>query len=369
MLTAGFLLRNLWNLLLRRGLEFQFDRIPMRADNLSPRKIRNLFRIGWNRVFMLGKARGHPYMAHISPAGLCNLRCDYCPVYDDEQKGKGLLSFTAFQKFIDEAGDYLIYIILWGWGEPLLNPDFYRMVAYAKTKNILTVTSTNLNKFSREEAREMVSSGLDALIVALDGVTEETYARLRTGGSARRVIENTRIILEERDRAKTKTPVVNLRMVVSKENEHEVEPFRRLARSLGVDMVSFKAFSTRQKGFADAGVDERYAPENEHFRWYRYLDGFMADRKHKKYGCKFPWTKPTLFPDGTVLACEFDFRYEHVFGNINNQSFKEIWFGPKSREFRAQFKAGRDRFSFCRDCVFDYKLIPGCIVEWEILKR
>jgi len=369
MLTAGFLLRNLGNLLLRRRFEFQFDRIPMRTDNLSPRKIRNLFRIGWNRVFLLAKARGHPYSAHISPAGLCNLRCDSCPVHEDELKGKTVLSFNAFRKFIDEAGDYLIYIILWGWGEPLLNPDFHRMAAYAKGKNILTVTSTNLNRFSREEARKMIDSGLDALIVALDGVTEETYARLRTGGSAGRVIENTRILIEERSRARAKKPLVNLRMVVSKENEHEVEPFRQLARSLGVDMVSFKAFSTRQKGFADPGIDERYAPGNEGYRWYRYRDGFVPDRKPKRYNCRFPWTKPTLFPDGAVLACEFDFRYEHVFGNINDQSFEEIWFGPKARQFRTQFKADRDCISFCRDCVYDYKLIPGCTVEWEILKR
>ena len=367
MLTIPFLLRNLWNLLLLRRLEFQFDRIPMRAERLSAKKIGNLFRIGWNRIFLLTEARGYPYMAHISPAGVCNLKCDCCPASDDSMRGKSLLSFDTFRKFIDETGDYLIYIILWGWGEPLLNPDFYRMVSYAKSRNILTVTSTNLNRFSREEARDMVNSGLDAMIVALDGVKEETYARLRAGGSAGRVIENTRILLEERGRAKT--PLVNLRMVVSKENEHEVEPLRCLARQLGVDLVSFKAYSTRQRGFADSRIDERYAPKNLRYRWYRYMNGFAADRTPKKYGCRFPWTKPTLFPDGTVLACEFDFHYEHVFGNINNQSFEEIWFGPKARAFRADFKADRDRISFCRDCVFDYKLIPGCVVEWEILKH
>jgi len=68
---------------------------------------------------------------------------------------------------------------------------------------------------------------------------------------------------------------------------------------------------------------------------------------------------------GVILSCEFDFHYEHSLGNMNNQSFKDIWFGPIARKFREQFI--RDSFNFCRDCVYDYKLIPGCVVEWEML--
>ncbi len=83
----------------------------------------------------------------------------------------------------------------------------------------------------------------------------------------------------------------------------------------------------------------------------------------------FLWPrKPTLFADGEVLSCEFDFRYGYSFGNLNEQSFREIWFGKKAKEFRRRFRKNRDDIEFCRDCVFDYKLIPGCVVEWEILK-
>lgn len=369
MITVPFLLRNTVNLALRRQLVFQFDRIPLRAENLSADKVKNLFRIGLNRLFPLAKVRGYPYMAHISPAGLCNLKCAICPVHDEGTRGKELLPFETFKKFIDETGDYLIYIILWSWGEPLLNPEFCRMTDYARKKNILTVSSTNLNRLSREEAGRLVNSGPDALIVALDGVTEETYSRLRAGGSAARVIENTRMLLEERERAGSRNPFVNLRMVVSKENEPEVEAFKALASALGVDMVSIKAFSTRQKGYADPELDKKYAPETERYRMYRYLPGFLPDRKKRKYNCKFPWTKPTLFADGEVLACEFDFRYECSFGNINRQSFRDIWFGPKAGEFRKQFMADRDSIHFCRDCVFDYTRIPGCVIDWEVLRK
>ncbi len=369
MMSLSFLLRNLFNLLFRRRIDFEFDRIPMRARSVTARKMLNLVLIGLNRLFPLTKVRGYPYMAHISPAGLCNLSCELCPVHDEGIRGQELLPFATFKKFIDETADYLLYLILWSWGEPLLNPDFTRMTDYARRKNILTVTSTNLNRFSRDEAKALAATGPDALIIALDGVTEETYGRLRKGGRAATVIENTRLLLEERARAGSNIPFVNLRMVVSKENEHEAEAFRALAKDLGVDMVSFKAFSTRQPGFADPEFDKRFAPENERYRWYRYLPGYVADRRPKKYACKFPWTKPTLFPDGEVLACEFDLRYERPFGNIRRQSFREIWFGPEAAAFRKSFRADRDSVRYCRDCVYDYKLFPGCVVEWEILKK
>ncbi|MFQ6082957.1 MAG: radical SAM protein [Candidatus Aminicenantia bacterium] len=368
-MTAGFLIKNTFNLLFKRKLQFQFDRIPLKAENISNKKLRNLFLIGLNRILPMAKTMGFPYMAHISPSGLCNLRCSICPTNDHQTKGRTLLPFETFKKFIDETGDYLIYVILWSWGEPLLNPDMYRMIKYAEARNILSVTSTNLNKFSREEAKKLVSSGLDALIIALDGLTQETYSKYRRGGNVEKVIEHTRMLVEEKNKTGTKKPLINLRMVVSKDNEHEIEDYKLLARDIGVDMVSFKAFSTRQSGYADPELDKRYAPEDKKYHWYKYLSDFAPDRRIKKFNCKFPWTKPTLFADGEILSCEFDFHYEHPFGSINDQSFKDIWFGPYAKKFRKHFKKNRDNIDFCKDCVFDYKLIPGCVVHWEILER
>ena len=158
-------------------------------------------------------------------------------------------------------------------------------------------------------------------------------------------------------------------MVVSRENEHQIEDFRALAAELGVDMVSFKAFSTRQQGRADPRVDRRFAPDREAFRWYKYRPGYSVDRQPAKYNCRFPWTKPTLFADGEVLACEFDVSYSHSLGNLNEQSFREIWFGAKAKAFRKTFGKNRDDILFCRDCVFDHKLIDGCVVDWDILGK
>ncbi|MGB2907050.1 MAG: radical SAM protein [Candidatus Aminicenantaceae bacterium] len=366
-MDAGFLIRNSLSLLLRRRLNFHFDRIPMQARGISGHKLFNLAKIGLNRLLPIPRTLGYPYMAHISPSGLCDLRCNQCPTAAPETQGKQLLAFDTFKKFIDETGDYLLYIILWSWGEPLLNPEIYRMIAYAKQKNILSVTSSNLNRLSRKDARCLISSGLDALIVALDGTTPETHACQRIGGDFNRVVDNVRLLMEEKRRAGSRHPIVNLRMVVSRENEGEVEAFWQLAQDLGVDMVSIKAFSTRQAGCTNPEIHRRFVPQGDKYRWYRYHPDFTTDKQPKRYKCRFPWTKPTLFANGTVASCEFDLTFEYPFGNINQNSFDEIWFSPQAEDFRRRFQKNRDTVEFCRDCVYDYKLIEGCVLEWEYL--
>lgn len=368
-LSPRFVIRNGFNLLVKRRIDFTFDRMPLRATGLTTRKIVNLFRIAFNRILPIAAAVGRPYVAHISPAGICDLGCGLCPVHDGRMRARTLLAFETFKKFVDEAGDTLLYLILWGWGEPFLNPDLPRMIAYARDRRILTVCSTNLNRLTPEYARAVVASGLDALIVALDGVTDATEGRLRPGGSATRVVDNLRRLIAERARIGSAKPFINLRMVVSRENEHEADAFRRLARELGTDMVSFKAFSTRQPGYADPAHDRAFAPKDERLRWYEYLDDYAPDPGKGRYDCRFPWTKPTLFPDGEVALCEFDLRSERPLGNILTTRFDDIWFGPVMRALRKRFRRDRAGLEFCRDCVYDYKKIPGCVVDWEYLGR
>ncbi len=364
-MNLKFLVKNFILLLFKRSFAFEFDRIPLTAKNLSTKKIINLFKISLNRFFKISKPMGFPYMAHIDPASICNLSCYNCPVTNYEDKSNPYLSFENFKNFIDGSGDYLLYIILWSWGEPLLNRVFCKMTAYAREKNILTVTSSNLNRLSVKDAEALVEHGPDALIVALDGVKNKTYSKLRKGGDLNKVKENLQLLLKTRQEKGVCSPFINLRMVVSSENENEVEEFKKIGRDLKMDMISIKAYSTRQSGILDKDIDRHYSPRNESLRWYRYQEDFSPDKKAKKYDCKFPWTKPMLFADGTIVSCEFDFDRKLPFGDINNQSFKEIWFGEAAKKFRQKFHKNRDDVSFCKDCVYDYKVIPGCVLYRE----
>jgi len=365
-MKTGFLIRNGFNLLFRRRLVFRFDQISLIVRNLSWEKRWNLFKIGLNRLFPIARTMGRPYMAHISPSNLCDLDCRICPSKDERMKARMLLPFDTFKKFVDEAGETLLYMIFWSWGEPILNPNLSKMARYAADRNILTVTSTNLNRLNEGRARDLIQSGLTALIIAVDGTTSESYAAQRRGGNLDRVLNNIRMLVTAKRINNGVGPILNMRMVVSQDNENEVNDFRKLAKDLGVDIVSYKAFSTRQDGQCDPERDKIFAPEQEKYRWYRYSKWFCTDRKPGRFKCRFPWTKPTLFPDGEIISCEFDLQYQHPFGNINDQHFNEIWFSPEAENFRSRFQANRDEFAFCRNCVYDYRVFEGCVVNAEV---
>ena len=95
-----------------------------------------------------------------------------------------------FKHLVDQLGDEVFMMMMWNQGEPYINKCFNHMVRYAHERGIFTFTSTN-GHFVRndEQARAIVESGLDELIVSLDGVDQETYEKYRVGGRIERVFE------------------------------------------------------------------------------------------------------------------------------------------------------------------------------------
>ncbi|MEZ4986345.1 MAG: radical SAM protein [Saprospiraceae bacterium] len=133
---------------------------------------------------------GLPFTINFEPTTACNLKCPECP--------SGLRQFTRptgnlkrdfFRKSIDELADRLLYLIFYFQGEPYINPDFLEMVQHAHQKGIYTITSTNGHFLNDENARKTIESGLDRLIVSIDGTTQEVYEQYRKAGKLEVVLQ------------------------------------------------------------------------------------------------------------------------------------------------------------------------------------
>ena len=114
------------------------------------------------------------------------------------------------------------------------------MVKYASSKKIYTATSTNAHYLTDEVARKTVESGLDRLIISIDGTTQDVYKQYRVGGNLNKVIEGARNIVKWKKELKSKTPFVFFQFLVVKPNEHQVADIKKLAAEIGVDEVRFK---------------------------------------------------------------------------------------------------------------------------------
>ena len=114
------------------------------------------------------------------------------------------------------------------------------MVSYASSKGMYTATSTNAHFLTDEMAKKTVESGLDRLIISLDGTTQEVYEQYRREGDIEKVIEGARNIVKWKRKLKSKTPFVFFQFLVVRPNEHQIEEVKKLAKEVGVDEVRFK---------------------------------------------------------------------------------------------------------------------------------
>src|SRR5690348_13793538 len=218
--------------------EFNLNDSLNLLSKLTPRRV-------WNAGKVLGSyfvskwtkkavQWGYPVSISFEPTTSCNLRCPECPSgLRAFTRPTGMLQKDFFRQTIDEIHKDLLYLIFYFQGEPFLNRDFLEMVKYASQKKIYTATSTNAHYLNDDVARKTVESGLDRLIISIDGTTQDVYKQYRVGGHLNKVIEGAKNIVKWKKELKSKTPFVFFQFLVVKPNEHQIEEIKQLAKSIG----------------------------------------------------------------------------------------------------------------------------------------
>lgn len=290
---------------------------------------------------------GLPVSISIEPTTSCNLRCPECPSgLRQFSRPTGMLDEKLFQAYIDQMRSHLLYLTFYFQGEPFLNPKFLEMVNYAHSKKIYTSTSTNAHYLDDETAKKTVESGLDRLIISIDGTTQETYASYRIGGKLDKVMEGAKNILKWKKQLKSKTPHVVFQFLVVKPNEHQVEDVHRLAEKLGVDEVLLK---TAQVYEYENG-NELIPTEEKYSRYRQKSDGTWENKNKLENHCWKMWNSCVITWDGSVVPCCFDKDATHKLGTLKNYSMKQIWYSEPYKRFRASVLKSRKEIDICRNC-------------------
>ena len=256
--------------------------------------------------------RGYPFILKVEPTSRCNLRCAGCIAHgSDFPIEEGDMPLALFKRICDEMSDYVYKISLYITGEPLLNAQIYDMIAYATSKRIGTVISTNFHAFNEEKAEKMLEAGLSHLIVCLDGVTQETYGKYRIGGNVERVLKNLDILTRKKKERGCKLPFLEIQAIRHHENEEELPKIREVAKRLGVDRFTVR----------------------EDFRNY--------EPAKKDRTCFWLWLTALITEKGVVIPCCAAAWWETKkkdFGNMNVTSFREAWNSERYVEARTIFR-------------------------------
>jgi len=258
-----------------------------------------------------------------------------------------MLQKDFFTATIDDLHKDLLYLIFYFQGEPYLNPDFLNMVQYAHSKGIYTATSTNAHYLTDEKARLTVESGLDRLIISIDGTTQEVYEQYRRGGNLNKVLEGAAHIIKWKKELKSKTPFVFFQFLVVKPNEHQIEEIKEIGKKIGVDQVRFK---TAQIYDYENDPNQLIPQNNKYSRYKKDKKGKTQIKSSLQNHCWKLWHSNVITWDGLVVPCCFDKDADHKLGDLKTQSFKEIWQNEQYKHFRKTLSNSRKNIDICANC-------------------
>ena len=322
------------------------------ASHLTTRRIWNFSKVTGS--YLLSKwtgknlHRGMPVALSFEPTTSCNLRCPECP--------SGLRSFTRptgmldpgfFREVIDDLHEHLLYLIFYFQGEPYLNPAFLELVQYATSKKIYTATSTNAHYLNDANAKKTIESGLDRLIISIDGTTQETYESYRVGGQLNKVLEGARNVVKWKRELKSSTPHIIFQFLVVKPNEHQLEDIKKVADEIGVDEVAFK---TAQVYDYENG-NELIPSIDTYSRYKQGNNGKWEIKNNLLNHCWKLWHSCVITWDGRVVPCCFDKDAEYLMGDLKQHSFRKIWNSTAYDNFRSSVLRSRSEIEMCKNCT------------------
>ena len=321
------------------------------VKSLTLRRIKNLLLTGSSFFLSAISGKnilwGRPAILTIEPTNLCNLHCPLCTTGSgDMKRSRGRMSLETFRRILNLLGDDIFFLLLYHQGEPYLNDHFLEFVRLAKQKNIYCTTSTNAHYFTDETIHATIDSGLDSMIVSIDGVTQKSYERYRVNGRLDKVLHGVKRFMEIKKQRKVKHPLIAVQFLVMKHNERELPAMRKLAKQLGVDRLLIKNIEVHS-------VEEarEWLPENEKFRRYQFNGRNLRVKNANKKSCPRPWFSTLINWDGGMVPCCFDKNGEFNMGNIHQvQNFDQLWRNEKFRSFRNRLISDRQSIEMCRNC-------------------
>jgi radical SAM protein with 4Fe4S-binding SPASM domain len=294
-------------------------------------------------IFRKTDVHGMPVTAGIELTNCCNLSCPQCNSGSGLMtRSRGYMAVDLFEKIIKELGPYLYNINLYFQGESMMHPQFFAILE--KCNNIHSTLSTNGHFLSKENAEKIVRSGLNKLIISLDGMDEKTYSSYRLKGDFETVLNGIKNISEARKRNASGLKVIIL-FLVNRKNEHQINVVRRFAMEMDV--------SLRLKSMQIINPDsyDYWLPSLGRYSRYRKAGSGYEIKSNLPDRCARLWFNPVITWDGIVLPCCFDKDAQYVMGSMNENSFRDIWNGYRYRLFRKNVITGRRTIDICRNCT------------------
>jgi MoaA/NifB/PqqE/SkfB family radical SAM enzyme len=294
--------------------------------------------------------RSAPYILLLEPLYYCNLECPLCDrqvFASARDNDAGKLSLDLYDRLLDEIGDYLFQCQIFGQGEPTMNWRLTRQILErTHRRRIYTLLSTNCTLITPQMAEEIVRCGLDYLVCAVDGLTQESYAMYRVGGRVEDAMAGMRHVVEAKRRLNSRIEI-EWQFLVHTGNVHEIPAAHRCAAELGV----FLRLAPLRGMEWDKGLEDHWLPRTGEWKSFRYAAGEpMYD-----FPCYFLWRSLVLNSNGKAARCLF-YQNAAQYADLKHMSALSAYNHPSVQQARRLFRRGDSLRGEapppCRSCGF-----------------
>lgn len=288
-----------------------------------------------------------PFHLKVDVTPRCQLRCPVCLhgslAKSERSRLPDAMTLDVFRELVEQVRGRTHVMSLYNLGEPLLNKDLVPMIRLAKSANINTYITTNLSlPLSDEKLSDLLQSGLTCLIVAVDGISPETFGQQRVGGDWTLIERNLRRLAALRGPADIQ---LMLQYIVFDHNRKELPRVRGFCRELGLDLVT---------------VDGLAIPWVQQFR---PRTGWNPRAPKRLPRCGWPYFSALVTAEGKIYGC-CNYRMDEVndrtkngrpLGSIREMPLSEIYGSEPYRQARRLTvdpgKHGPIEDHFCHGCV------------------
>lgn len=276
-----------------------------------------------------------PLFIDVEVTSVCNLKCPFCATtYRGPEIKRGFISPETVKKIIDEGADNGLYGVKFNIrGEPLLHPQIYEFVKYAKQKGLIDVYfNTNAMLLTEEASRKLIDSGLDRLSVSFEGMTKQVYEGYRVGARYETVLKNIETMQQLKRDLGVDHPKIRVQTVLLPEIKDSFEEYKRFwaARADEVGYLDYKEMKKKKK--------------NLQYSW----------------ACPQIWQRMAIWWDGTLLPCNHDDDALLSLGNVKDIAIRDAWNSPALNKVRKLHRSG---------AAHEITACDGCYLrDSEILK-
>jgi len=321
----------------------------------------------------------------------CNLGCRHCYIEAEDRAYGSELNTKEAKAFIDDLANIAVPVLLFSGGEPLMRSDLFELGAYARTKGIRAVISTNGTLITPAVARRIKETGFQYVGVSIDG-TEDIHDQFRgRKGCFNDALAGIRNSLA----AGNKT---GIRFTINKLNQHtlpdildivEQEKIPRFcmyhlvyagrAKDMAeLDTTGLEKQQTidllmeRTIDFYNRGVEVEILTTDNHADGIYILQYFERNQPERvpeikallemHGGCSAGQKMANVDPLGNVHACQF---WGHrTLGNVREKSFEDIWQTTQDEFLQKMRSKGKHVEGRCGECRYK-SLCCGCRIRAE----